>query len=72
MRREAVMPRVILELDANLYALLNSAARANHSSLEEECLRRLEGADRRSRYVQALVAELRADEEQQRAIQREA
>lgn len=66
------MPKVILELDANLYVLLNSAARANRLSLEEECLRRLEGADRRSRYVQALVAELRADEEQQRAVQRQA
>ena len=72
MRREAVMPRVILELDANLYVLLNSAARANQYSLEEECLRRLEGAERRSRYVQALVAELRADEEQQRAMKRQA
>lgn len=66
------MPRVILELDTNLYALLNSAARANHVSLEDECLRRLEGAERRSRYVQALVAELRADEEQRRAMQRQA
>lgn len=66
------MPRVILELDANLYVVLKSAARANKLSLEEECLRRLEGAERRSRYVQALVAELRADEEQQRALQRQA
>lgn len=66
------MPKVILELDANLYVLLNSAAHTNRLSLEEECLRRLEGTDRRSRYVQALVAELRADEEQQRAVQRQA
>lgn len=66
------MPRVILELDANLYVVLRSAAHANQLSLEEECLRRLEGAERRSRYVQALVAELRADEEQQRALKRQA
>ncbi|QXI29787.1 hypothetical protein [Pseudomonas vanderleydeniana] len=60
------MERVTLEVDAELYRLLRMAARANQLSFEEECLRRLEGADRRSRYLQALVAELRADDEQQR------
>ncbi|WP_273819527.1 hypothetical protein [Pseudomonas asplenii] len=60
------MERVTLEVDAELYQLLRMAAQANHLSLEEECLRRLEGADRRSRYLQALVAELRADDEQRR------
>ncbi|KPA92700.1 MULTISPECIES: hypothetical protein [Pseudomonas] len=60
------MERVTLEVDTELYQLLRMAAQANHLSLEEECLRRLEGADRRSRYLQALVAELRADDEQRR------
>jgi hypothetical protein len=36
-------------------------------SLEEECCRRLMGAERHSRYLQALVAELRAEDEQRRA-----
>ncbi|WP_026145514.1 hypothetical protein [Pseudomonas asplenii] len=60
------MERVTLEVDTELYQLLRMAAQANDLSLEEECLRRLEGADRRSRYLQALVAELRADDEQRR------
>ncbi len=60
------MHRVSLELDNQLYRLLQSAAQANNLSVEEECLRRLEGGERRSRYLQALVAELRADEEQRR------
>lgn len=60
------MHRVSLELDNQLYRLLQSAAQANNLSIEEECLRRLEGGERRSRYLQALVAELRADEEQRR------
>lgn len=61
------MHRVTLELDPQLYRLLLSAAQANSLSLEEECMRRLNGGERRSRYLQALVAELRADEEQRRA-----
>ncbi len=60
------MHRVSLELDNQLYRLLQSAVQANNLSVEEECLRRLEGGERRSRYLQALVAELRADEEQRR------
>jgi len=60
------MTRVVLEIDTQLYRLLRSAAEANHLSLEEECCRRL-GAGQRSRYVQALVAELRAEDEQRRA-----
>lgn len=62
------MQRITLELDTQLYRLLEGAARANNLSVEEECQRRLEGAERRSRYLQALVAELRADEEQRRAV----
>ncbi|NWA05125.1 hypothetical protein [Pseudomonas gingeri] len=60
------MARMTLEVDSELYQLLKMAARANHLSLEDECRRRLEGAERRSRYMQALVAELRADDEQRR------
>lgn len=60
------MARVILEIDTQLYRLLKSSAETNKLSLEEECCRRLEGADRRSRYLQALLAELRAEDEQRR------
>lgn len=55
------MPKLTLELDVDLYRLLVQAARSNDSSLEDECVRRLEGGVRRSRYVEALLAELHAD-----------
>lgn len=63
------MARVILEIeiDTQLYRLLKSSAETNHVSLEEECCRRLAGAERRSRYLQALLADLRAEDEQRRA-----
>ncbi|MBH8611840.1 hypothetical protein ACX3YC_28425 [Pseudomonas mohnii] len=63
------MARVILEIeiDTNLYRLLKSSAETHHLSLEEECCRRLEGAEPHSRYLQALLAELRAEDEQRRA-----
>ncbi|WP_434696973.1 hypothetical protein J3P89_05820 [Pseudomonas sp. Z1-14] len=61
------MTRVTLEFDKQLYLMLLEAAQANQLSLEEECCRRLEGREWRSRYLQALVAELRADDEQRRA-----
>ena len=64
------MARVILEIDTQLYRLLKSSAETNHLSLEEECCRRLEGGDRHSRYLQALLAELRAEDEQRRANSR--
>jgi 3-methyladenine DNA glycosylase/8-oxoguanine DNA glycosylase len=64
------MIRVILEIDTQLYQLLQSAAKTNHLSFDEECRRRLEGTERRSRYLQALVAELRADDEQRRTDSR--
>lgn len=64
------MQRINLELDSQLYRLLQSSAQANNLSVEEECLRRLAGGERRSRYLQALVAELRADEEQRRESSR--
>ncbi len=60
------MMRISLEVDSELLRLLSRAAQVNNVSLEEECLRRLDGAHRRSRYMQALVAELRADDEQRR------
>jgi len=55
------MPKLTLELDLQLYRLLVQAARSNDISLEDECVRRLEGGVRRSRYVEALLAELHAD-----------
>ena len=64
------MQRINLELDSQLYRLLQSSAQANNLSVEEECLRRLAGGERRSRYLQALVAELRADEERRRESSR--
>ncbi|AMB85806.1 hypothetical protein AWM79_11030 [Pseudomonas agarici] len=60
------MERITLEVDNELYQLLQMAALSNQLSLEDECRRRLEGARRHSRYMQALVAELRADDEQRR------
>lgn len=61
------MPRLTLEIDQGLYALLREAAQVNQSTLEQECIRRLEGGERHSRYMQALLAEMRAEEEQRRA-----
>ena len=61
------MPKLILEIETDLYRMLQEAARTNQLSLEDECLRRLEGGVRRSRYMEALLAELRADEAQRRA-----
>ena len=63
------MPKLTLDLDADLYCLLQQAAQQNQISLEEECLHRLEGGVRRSRYMHALLADLRADDEQRRAEQ---
>ncbi|KJK20336.1 hypothetical protein ACIOVF_04220 [Pseudomonas sp. NPDC087612] len=64
------MQRLNLELDEQLFQMLQSAAQANNLSLEQECLRRLGGGERHSRYIQALVAELRADEKQRRDRER--
>ncbi|CAM3728595.1 hypothetical protein D3C76_1631340 [compost metagenome] len=64
------MQRLNLELDEQLYRMLERAAQANNLSLEQECLRRLGGGERHSRYIQALVAELRADEKQRRDRER--
>lgn len=64
---EAGMPKLILEIETDLYRMLQQAARTNQLSLEDECRRRLEGGVRRSRYMEALLAELRADDAQRRA-----
>ncbi|MGC5702380.1 hypothetical protein J4P02_19460 [Pseudomonas sp. NFXW11] len=61
------MTMVMLEIDPQLYQQLLSAAAAHHLSLEQECRRRLAGEERPSRYLQALLAELRADDQQRRA-----
>jgi hypothetical protein len=61
------MPKLTLDVDVELYRLLQQAARTNQLGLQDECIRRLEGGVRRSRYVDALLAELRADEQQRRA-----
>ena len=61
------MTRVILEIDTRLYQLLKSSAETHHLSLEEECCRRLQRSEHRSHYLQALLAELRAEDEQRRA-----
>lgn len=63
------MPKLTLELDVDLYRLLVQAARSNDSSLEDECVRRLEGGVRRSRHIETLLAELQASSEQQRREQ---
>ncbi|MDH0646438.1 hypothetical protein N5D48_02770 [Pseudomonas sp. GD03858] len=61
------MHRLVIEVDGQLLQLLERSALEHRLSLEGECLRRLEGDERHSRYLQALLAELRADEEQRRA-----
>jgi hypothetical protein len=61
------MENIRLEVDQDLLRSLTEAARSNHSTLEEECIERLKQNGRRSFYLQALVAELRADDQQRRA-----
>ncbi|MGN8249097.1 hypothetical protein [Pseudomonas sp. SMV7] len=55
------MHRLIIEVDRQLYLQLENAARSHHLSLEAECRRRLLGLECQSRYLQALLAEMRAD-----------
>jgi len=61
------MPKLTLEIDRDLYRVLVQAARSNDTSLEDECLQRLESGVRRSRHIESLLAELRAGGEQRRA-----
>lgn len=56
-----------LEIDVDLYRSLSEAACRSHSTVEQECIRRLSQNGRRSYYLQALVAELRAEDQQRRA-----
>lgn len=60
------MPMLNIEVDLDLYRLLLQTARTNGLSLQDECLRRLDGGGRRSRYLEALLAELGTDDEPQR------
>lgn len=60
------MHRLVIEVDHQLYKLLEDAAQAHHLSLEAECRRRLGSGEVHSRYLQALLAELRADEAHRR------
>jgi hypothetical protein len=62
------MEIIKLEVDQQVYGLLIEAARSNHTTLEQECLRRLAPVGRRSCYMQALLAEMRAEDQQRRAI----
>ena len=53
--------RLTIEVDRQLYQQLEEAAQVHHLSLEDECCRRLAGLECQSRYLQALLAEMRAD-----------
>ncbi len=55
------MHRLIIEVDRQLYQRLEKAAEVHHLSLEAECRRRLSGLECQSQYLQALLAEMRAD-----------
>ena len=61
------MHRLVIEVDRQLYQQLENAAQVHHVSLEEECRRRLTALECQSPYLKALLAEMRADEEPQRA-----
>ncbi|QPN44308.1 hypothetical protein I5S86_22645 [Priestia aryabhattai] len=61
------MHRLVIEVDRQLYQQLEYAAQVHHVSLEAECLRRLAALECQSPYLQALLAEMRAEEEPRRA-----
>ncbi|CAI8960749.1 hypothetical protein OH705_12340 [Pseudomonas sp. BJa3] len=67
MQRGGGMHRLVIEVDGQLLQLLEREAKVHHLSLEGECLRRLQGGEGHSPYLLALLAELRADDEQRRA-----
>ena len=58
------MHRLIIEVDRQLYQQLENAAQVHHLSLEAECRRRLSGLECQSRYLQALLADMRAEEDE--------
>ncbi|MFJ4458236.1 hypothetical protein ACIP1G_30800 [Pseudomonas sp. NPDC089392] len=55
------MHRLTIEVDRQLYQQLENAAQVHHLSLEAECRRRLSGLECQSPYLQALLAEMRAE-----------
>ncbi|QCI14229.1 hypothetical protein E6B08_24080 [Pseudomonas putida] len=61
------MHRLVIEVDRQLYQQLEHAAHEHHVSLEAECRRRLAVLECQSRYLQAMLAEMRADEDSRRA-----
>lgn len=61
------MHRLTIEVDRQLYQQLENAAQVHHVSLESECIRRLAVLECQSPYLQALLAEMRADEALRRA-----
>ncbi|MFK0095668.1 hypothetical protein [Pseudomonas sp. NPDC090592] len=65
------MHRLTIEVDRQLYQQLESAAQVHHLSLEAECQRRLAGVECQSRYLQALLAEMRAEAAEGRCCARE-
>lgn len=67
MQRGGGMHRLVIDVDGQLLQLLEREAKVHHLSLEGECLRRLQGGEGHSPYLLALLAELRADDEQRRA-----
>jgi len=62
------MEIIELEVDQQVYRLLLEAAKSNHITLEQECVRRLASGGRRSCYMQALLADMRAEDIQRRAV----
>lgn len=66
------MPKLTLEVDLDLYRLLLQAVRENHSELEDECIRRLEGGLRRSRFLHSLLSELQQEQQAQPLVQKKA
>ncbi|WDY56873.1 hypothetical protein [Pseudomonas sp. PSKL.D1] len=60
------MHRLVIEVDRQLYQQLENAAQDHHVTLEVECRRRLAALECQSRHLQALLAEMRAEEEPRR------
>lgn len=62
------MEIIKLEVDPQVYDLLIAAANTNRTTVEQECLKRLAPGGRHSCYLQALLAEMRAEDQQRRAL----
>ena len=61
------MHRLVIEVHRERYEQLENAAQDHQVSLEEACRPGLATLECQSRYLQALLAEMRADEEARRA-----